>query len=355
MVYEAQTKAAILKRMLDGSPLDIDKRQGSVTFDMLSPSAIEMAQAYTELDNVLRWGFASPDGKGAYGPYLDLRGAELGVYRKQALKAVGAVTFSGPNGTVIPQGTQVSTGGEMPVYFTTMAPASVVNGSVTVAAEAVNGGASGNAAAASIKLVLGNLSGILTVSGNAIFSGGVDTESDASLLARYLDRVQKPSTSGNANQYRAWALEVSGISDAKVYPLWNGPGTVKVSLLDAEKRAPNAAKVSEVASYISGVRPIGASVTVIAATEVPITINATLTLKAGRSLVQAKAEIGSALTAYLKTLAFFDSVVRYTQIGAILLNAPSIADYSNLLVNGASTNVTIAEGSVAVPGTVTIS
>jgi uncharacterized phage protein gp47/JayE len=61
------------------------------------------------------------------------------------------------------------------------------------------------------------------------------------------------------------------------------------------------------------------------------------------------------MTDYLKSLAFIDPIVRYSKIASILLDTPSVLDYSNLTVNGGTANVTIADGSVAVGGTVTFS
>lgn len=51
-MFENETYENILNRMLDNISDDIDKREGSVAFDMLAPKAIELTQAYSELDNV---------------------------------------------------------------------------------------------------------------------------------------------------------------------------------------------------------------------------------------------------------------------------------------------------------------
>lgn len=348
-MYESQTKAAILQRMLGATDPTIDKRQGSVTFDMLSPAAGETAQAYIELDNVLRWGFADT----TYGPYLELRCGERGVYRKAAVKAIGSVMLTGADGTVIPVGTELSTGGNAPVYFVTTAAGTVSGGSVTVAAEAKTGGASGNVGPGAIKNVLGPLAGVVTVTNTAPFNGGTDIETDADLLTRYIETVRRPATSGNANQYRQWALAIAGISDARVYEVWNGPGTVRVVLLDANKRAPTPAKVAETKAYIDTQRPVlGGTLTVAGATEVAINVSGTYTLRVGATLAEARAQITAGLTTYLKTLAFVDPIVRYSQITNVILGAPAVLDYSNVTVNGGTSNITIADGSVAVPGTV---
>lgn len=349
-MYENQTKAAILQRMLDESPPDIDKRQGAVTFDMLSPASIELAQAYIELDNVLNFGFADT----TYGEYLDYRAAEYGITRKPATKAIGTLTFSGPNGTIVAAGTRTSTGGSSPTYFVTRAAGTISGGTVTVGAEALAAGASGNVSIGAVRTVVGDLAGITAVTNAVNFEGGANAESDDALRKRILERAARPATSGNANHYRQWALEVPGISDAKVYPVWNGGGTVKVVLLDDDKTAPDPSTVAAAATYIESQRPIGATVTVEAAEEIPINVSVKVTLAPGATVGEVKAEIEAGVKTYLESLAFADPLVRYTRIAAVILDIPPVVDYDNLLVNGGESNIVIADGAVAVLGTVTV-
>lgn len=358
-MYEDQTKAAILDRMLGASPADIDKRQGSVTYDLLSPAAIELTQAYAELDNVLAFGFADT----TFGAYLDMRAREYGLTRKPAVKSSGSLTFIGPEGTEIQRGTIASTGGDYPVYFVTTADATIgAGGSVTVTAEAQDAGAAGNVGAGAVTTLLGDLVGIVTVTNASYFEGGVDAESDASLLARYYERAQRPATSGNANQYRQWALEVPGVSDARVYPVWNGPGTVKVVLLDDDKTAPDPSVVAAAQTYIDpaqdgtgqGVAPIGAAVTVAGAVEVPVDVAVTVTLAPGATVAEVQTQIETGVRAYLRSLAFADPLVRITRIANVILDIPPVIDYADLTINGAAGNIAVADGEVAVLGTVVV-
>lgn len=349
--YEHQTQEAILQRMLDATSDDVDKRQGSVVYDMLSPAAIELALAYIELDNNLRFGFADE----AYGEYLDRRADELGLTRKPATKSTGTLTFSGTDGTVIGIGTRVSTDEENPKYFVTTEQGSVTGGTVSVAAESEEVGKDQNVAAGTITLVIGDLAGVTSVTNNLAFENGVDQETDDELRSRYLDRASVPSTSGNANHYRQWALEIAGIGDAKVFPVWNGNGTVKVVVIDTNKQAPSASKITEVADYIETVRPIGATVTVAAATEVNINVSATLTLEAGYTITDVQTGIEQGITDYLTSLAFVDNVVRYSKIANVILDTEGVIDYSGLNVNGGTANITVQDEEVAVKGTVTLS
>jgi uncharacterized phage protein gp47/JayE len=351
-MFEDKTAEALLDAMLDNAPDDVDKREGSVVYDLLAPAAIEFSLAYTELDTLLLLAFADT----TEGEWLDKYVAMFGLERKPAVKATGQVTFTGPDGTIIPAGTRLVTDDVEPVYFVTTADATIAGGSATVSAEAEEGGVKGNVSAGEITSLAidEEYFEVVSVTNNEPFTGGVDEESDDELRARLLDRLRRPVTSGNANHYRQWALEVAGVGDAKVYPVWNGPGTVKVVLLDTEKKAPPQSIVDAVATHIESVRPVGANVTVVGATEVPINISAILTLAPGVVIEDVQPEIETAVIEYLKSIAFVEPVVRYSRIANLILNTNGVSDYSNLTVNGGTSNITIADGSVAVLGTVTL-
>ncbi|MDQ0154903.1 baseplate J/gp47 family protein [Robertmurraya andreesenii] len=284
-----------------------------------------------------------------------MRCSELGVIPKEAVKAVGTLTFMGADGTVVPVGTRVSTDSVTPIYFTTVTEGVITDGVCDVEAEAENAGFIGNVAAKKITLVLGDLSGVVTVINNANFDGGTDVESDESLLARYYEKAQKPATSGNANHYLQWAKSVAGVGDARVHPLWNGPGTVKVVLLDTDKTAPPQTTIDDVETFIENVRPIGATVTVVGAEEVSINVSATLTLATDVTLEEVTAQFTEALRQYLKSIAFTGELIRYTRIANLLLDIPPIIDYQDLTVNGAIANIELTGDQVGVIGTVEFS
>lgn len=350
-MYEYKTPEVIHESMLAELNDSIDKREGSVAHDLLYPSAIETSLAYVELDAVLMLGFAET----TEGYWLDLRAGEFGVTRKPAAKAEGSVVLTGPADTLVPVDTLLMTDDEEPVYFLTKDEVVLTGGTATVVAEAQIGGADGNISAGRITtLAPGDLYGVVTATNSLAFSGGTDEESDEELLGRLKDRVQKPATSGNANHYIQWAKEVVGVSDAKVYPLWNGPGTVKVVLLSSDRKTPNQTVIDAATTYIESVRPFGATVTVAGVVEVPINVTVTLTLQAGGDLVAIKAEFEQALTDYLEELAFTDAVVRYSQIANLLLDIPNVIDYSGLTVNEGTGNLVISDGEVAVKGTVSL-
>ena len=357
-----QTFEAILRRMLNALPADLDKSEGSFIYDALAPVAAELAQAVIWAQEVLRRGFAQT----TFGEYLDLRAAEHGLTRKPAVKATGQVTFTGTPGTIIPAGIQISTVGSEAapaIFFVTKNDVTIgANGMVTVDIEAVEAGISGNVAAGTITMLVQSVAGVTSVTNPTATTGGTDTENDESLLARFLAKVRNPGTSGNKADYINWALEVPGVGKVQAIPLWNGPGTVKVVLLGADKKPAAPEIVQAVQDYIApdpavgeGKAPIGASVTVVAATAVAINVSATVTLTGTKTSADVQAAFEKALDEYLASTAFAsDPTVRYVQVGSLLLDTEGVQDYSNLLVNGGTANVVIGMDEVAVRGTVTL-
>lgn len=351
MVYESETFDTIMERMLARISDDIDKRQGSVVYDMLAPAAIELEQAYMEMDNVLNLGFADT----TYGEYLDRRAAEQGLTRKAAIAATTNVVITGQDGTAIAVGDQFATNDAEPIYFEATAAATISGGSATVPVQAVVAGSAGNVAANTITVAVGDLASIITVTNPQAATGGYDEESDEELLARYLEKVSTPITSGNKHQYESWAKSIAGVSDAKCFPLWDGPGTVKVVLVNEDKRTPSQSIIDATAAYIESQRPVGAKVTVVGVSELSIDVSAELTLQDGTDIEAVKSEITNNLTEYFKSIAFsVDNVVRYSRIANAIYDATGVIDYANLKVNNGTANIVLADDQVPVAGAVLV-
>ena len=106
-----QTEENIMNRMLNKVPSDIDKSEGSFIWDAQAPVAFMLSEAalWTGLP---RRGFVStvasdhPDIRSAE---LDLRTAEHGITRREAVASSGSVVFTGKPGTIVPAKTYVAT------------------------------------------------------------------------------------------------------------------------------------------------------------------------------------------------------------------------------------------------------
>ncbi|WP_025950467.1 baseplate J/gp47 family protein [Geobacillus thermocatenulatus] len=343
-MFEDQTFDAILERMLDRIPDDMDKQEGSVIYDALAPAAMELAQMYAELDVVLRLAF----GETSTGEYLDKRAADFGVYRKQATPAVRKGVFTDGNDVPfnIPIGSRFRLN-DM-VY---VAIEKITDGQFRMQAETP--GSEGNQEFGNL-LPIEPIEGLGTATLADVLIPGEDEESDESLRKRFLQKVREPGTSGNAADYKQWATEVAGVGAAKVTPLWNGPGTVKVTIVDANMWPATNELVAQVSEYIEQVRPIGADVTVASATGKPIDVSANVVLASGYTLQSVQDSFMAALNEYFKEIAFSMTYVSYAKIGTLLLNTPGVVDYSGLTVNGGTANVALQDEEVPVFGAVSL-
>jgi uncharacterized phage protein gp47/JayE len=280
-----------------------------------------------------------------------------GIGRKAATKAVGSVTVTG-NGT-INEGDLFET--EDGIQFQATETKEIVN-SGTVSIEALIAGVIGNVPANIITLFPVTLAGINTVTNPDPTYDGFEAESDADLLQRYYDRIRTPATSGNKNHYKNWAKEIPGVGDAKVFPLWNGDNTVKVIIINSERQPASAELVQQTQEYIDpgitglgdGQAPIGAFCTVASALALDINVSFTVTLETGYTIEDVKVTVSANITEHLKEIAFVEDYVKYSQIGAIILNSEGVLDYTDLLVNNGTQNINIPSDNVAVLGGVTI-
>ncbi|PRR70929.1 baseplate J/gp47 family protein [Clostridium thermopalmarium] len=342
----------ILNRMLDKVPNDLNKLEGSFLFDALSPISCELAEAKIQLDEILNRVFAVTAAKYGYSEELDKKAEEYGIYRKGGTKATGEIIFDGVDNTVIPKGTIVQTSNGL--QFETTEEKIIINGSATVKIEAMEIGEKYNVPSGTITQLPIQLVGIRSINNINPTTGGTENESDAELLQRLLLKIQSPVTSGNPNHYKQWALEVDGVGKVKVFPLYDGNGTVKIVLIDSNKKAPSEELINNVFNHIEDVRPIGPKITVVGGIEKQINITSKVILANGFNIGQVQEEFIKLLDEYLKDIAFELSYVSIARIGNLLLNTPGVLDYTELKINNFSVNVGLSDEEIPVLGTVSL-
>ena len=358
MAFEDRTFDNILAEMLAMAPDGVDTRQGSIYYDAVAACALKLANFYVDasciLDLVFVWS--------ATGEYLDRRGAECGLERNAATNARYFYVYEGTRPSA---GTRFFTDG----LFFTLEEAR--DGTLYLVVESP--GESSNIVLARTPATPVNAIPGLTVSEfGRLDEPGADKESDESYRTRIQEKIAGPAQNGNKQHYKTWCESVEGIGRARITPLWNGPNTVKATLITPLGRAPSAAVVAEVQEYVDpaekgytavvngktyivgdglgeGAANMGAHFTATAAetVDISLTVNVELAKTAARSSVED--EIKSAVENYFKTLALEaeeNTVVRITAIGAIISSIDSVLDYNGLTLNGIADNIIIDESSV---------
>lgn len=348
MAYEHMTPDKVRQDILDNTGIEVSKVEGSFASDMAAPVALEISKAYGEIDRSLTIMFVV----GLEGELLDQRAGEYGIERKPGTKAAGSVTIIGVSGTLVPRNTIVMT--DDGLRYLTNEDVTLVDGRATVGVTAHDVGVQYNIPAGAITRFWRNISNIESVTNEEAIIGGSDTETDDALKERLLVRMRTPATSGNVYHYINWATEVNGVGAAKVTPLWDGPGTVRVLIVGHDNKPVSDEIVEACYNHIEEERPIGADVTVVSATAQDITITANVQLSTGALLADVQSRFTTIVEAYLASIAFVEYLISYNQIAYLLMSIREVLDYSDLQINGGTSNITIAEESVPVLEGVTL-
>nr|DAW35200.1 MAG TPA: Baseplate J like protein [Caudoviricetes sp.] len=337
----------ILKDMLSNVNEEYDKSEGGLFYDNLAPVSIE----FEELRRVLDYIFLNSFAETAQGEYLDNITKEVGVYRKQATKSKGTVIIKGTPNTVIEVGTKVAS--DTYIYVTTEEKIIGASGSVEVPIESENTGKIYNLPKNTINKFPITIPNLNEVNNLKETTDGYDGETDDELRERYYFKVREPVTSGNVYHYKKWAMEVEGVGGVKVFPLWNGNGTVKVVVVNSDIGEADTTLLKRVRDYLEEVRPIGATVTVNSAVGKSITLNGKIKISKNVKFDDVKTEIESKIKEYFRKVGFKQDYVSYAQIGNIILNVQGVVDYDNLLLNNKSINVQLTAEEIPKLSTVT--
>lgn len=367
-MFEDKTYEALLQEVLDNAPDGIDTRQGSIFYDAVSGVIIKIAELYMNLDLVLTLTQVDTTS----GEYLDVKASEYGLTRHAATNAKYNVAFEG---TTPESGERFFTGGQYFVLGKT--DSDVLYLEAETAGTVNNGIISGTPA-----VPVNNIQGLESASFGTILEYGTDTEDDDSLRRRVREKIGGPAENGNKQHYKTWCESYDGVGKARIFPLWNGPNTVKAVLINPDGLPCSAELVSAVQEYIDpatsgytvtvdgvtytvgdglgeGVANLGAHFTAASALPLTVSVSFTAVLASGYTVEDAALAADTAITEYLKSMVLTaespsDVVVRVSSVGAIIAGLDPILDYSNLTLNGGTANIAPGDNYVPVLGEVIV-
>ena len=344
-MFSNQTYENIKQRILDNINIDIDKREGSFTQNMISPLSEELVKIYLEQRDLVNMAFV----RNGFFNYLDDKCWEYGIDRKIGTSAVGEVVFEGEDNTPISNGTVIY---HNDLYYVVLNDADISNGKADLIVEAYEMGKKYNVIKNTEFTLREDIEGVAKVYAKDDFKGGSDTETDEELRDRYFDTIKKSYTSGNVAHYEMWTTEVNGVGLCKVYPLKNGNGTVEIVITDANMLGASSELIESVKANIEEKRPIGANVSVVSATEKAINITANITLANGYSVEEIKREFTEKVVEYLKDISFKSSYVSSARLGNLLLDTNGVFDYIEFKINNLTSNIALNDTEVPKLGTV---
>lgn len=357
-MYEDMTFENILKRMLDRVPNKYDKRQGGVIWNALAPAAAELAQMYIELKYIENRTYADT----ATGEDLTRRAAERGIIRYPATKAIRKGIFKTNNGLPldVPIGSRF-TGEDL--NYTVIEK--ITDGEFRLECE--EPGAIGNVYSGSL-IPVEYINGLVSAELADILIPGENEEDDKSFRKRYFDSLESQAYGGNITDYKKKTNELNGVGGVKVYPVWNGGGTVKLVIIDSNYNKPSQDLIDYVQNEIDpighqgeglGIAPIGHVVTVEGVTERTVNIETNITFQEGYTWADIKNTFKAAINDYFHELkkTWQDEnnlVVRISYIETRALSLPGVLDIQDTKINGLAENLVLEDIEIPVLGEVTV-
>lgn len=348
----------IQQRMMDALPDGIDDMPGGFPYDFTMPTAIEKSELIQfHLVRTLMLMFPQY----AWGDWLDLHAAAAGIERRPAGYASGSVTVTGDPGTVIPDGaifcTEATDSTPALEYAADSMAIIPESGSVTVEVTAVEAGRESNTKKNTVVFALTSIKGLSTVNNPDDITGGTDVESDEDLLERIEEENFRDGATfiGNDSDYIRWAKEVVGVGDCIVVPTWNGPGTVKLIIVDSNGEPANARLIEAVYYHI--VSPHDRSLRLLPTACAELTVEAATTKKISYTctgLVYDDTTDIPTIVSQFKELvmkeyseAKVEGILVYNQVRPLITDIPGVSDFDTFLMNGAEENIPLSNDEYA--------
>ena len=352
MAYESMTYEYIIARMISRISADypnLDIREGSMVFNAVASAAMECAILYTELDNSRNESFIKTASREYILRGCDQVGIDISIFNPTPAFVKGVFNI--------------------PVEMYSRWNLGVYN--YLVIEEMENDTEDGmhyykmqcESVGSEPNVMLGDLTPIDFVDGNLTTAKiteclieGEDETPDDEIIDYYVEYVNHTASDGNVGQYKLWCQEFPGIGNYRIFPLWNGSNTVKVSILNSSNRSASEELIAEFQEYLDpgttgmgdGIAPIGAFVTVSTATEQPINISATVTLKDGYTTTE---EIDKTLANFFAEIAYEKTTISYMRVGAKILDVESVDFITNLTIDGGTDDITLGDEVIPILGT----
>ncbi len=350
-MFEEKTFENILSDMLSyvaDRDSELDIREGSIIYTALAPIALELENAYHEMDMILDETFLETASK----EYLVKHGNQLGVNINEATCG----HFEGEFNVDVEIGSRFNLDKFNYSVIQKLSDPTDSNENYVFELVCETEGSEPNS-------YLGTLTPITYVKDlnyaelKSVIIYGEDEEDTEAYRYRLQIHAQNPPVNGNVAQYNEWLDEYDGIGKYRVSPCWNGANTVKLVILNTENKRASDELLAEVQNYFdpptsainddvsdstypqgrgmgNGQALIGAVITVDTVTEVPIVIDCTLTLKQGYT---SPIGVQEAIEEYLNTIVLNKTTVNYLPISAAIYNAESVDEVLTLKVTAKGT------------------
>lgn len=351
----------IHQRMMNNLPADIDDMPGGFPYDFTMPAALEKDE-FINYHLVRALMIAFP--QYAWDEWLDLHGKQVHLKRHLPKNASGKVKVTGKTGAVIAAGTVFCTPATETgpsIEFKSQEDAEIgEDGTILIPVSAVESGTGSNVAANTVVLMAKPDKNVTEVINPEQIRGGTERESNEDyydrIAAEYANRL---TFVGNDSDYIRWAKE-AGAGDCIVIPVAEGPGTVKLVLVDGNGQPANEELVQGVYDHI--VSPEDRSTRLLPTACVKLicgsatTVNVDFTISGllhdeTTDIEHIKNDFAEKVKE-VYTSAKHWSILRYNDVRPIIKGIAGVTDFDEFLMNGGMKNIKL--GSEEYPETGTL-
>ncbi len=350
-MYEDRTYNVILAEAQGKIPDDIQKNEGSLVYNALSALAYEIERLYIEADFILRQTYAAT----ADFEHLKLRAADRGMYPYEATCARVKGEFDAP----VPIGARFNL-----KAYNYVVEEGIGQGAYILRCEEAGAGPNG---------LSGGLSPITFVEGlgtaaiTETLVPGRDAEKKEAFYKRYLESFRSNSFAGNVTAYKTHINELPGVGGCRVFPAWQGPGTVKVVVIGSDWDKASDHQIAEIQEEVCpepgmgyGFAPIDHDVTIASVEEVGVSVTTSITFEQGYDWEMVKDQVEGAIEGYLYTLrkGWGDSegpmTVYASRLDSAVLDVRGVVDIQGTRLNGQDGNLILTEEQIPISQGVTL-
>lgn len=338
-MFENKTFENILSEMLsyvsDRNP-ELDTRVGSIIYTALAPIALELETAYREMSMIVDETFIDTASK----EYLARLGQQLGLPIREATYG----HFKGEFNVDVPIGSRFNL--DKFNYTVVEKLSEPIEGYTyytfdlicETAGEAPNERRGGLTPISYVE----NLSRAQLID---VIAYGEEEEETETYRYRLQVHVNEPPVNGNVAQYKEWLDNYDGVGKYRITPGWDGVNTVKLTILDSNDGEASSELVAQVQEYFdpdvegmgNGVAPIGATVHVFTASEIPVAVECTMSLKDGYT---EPVGVEDAVEECIRSMVFTESEIKGLPILIAIYKAASVQEVKSIAIkaNGEEIN-----------------
>lgn len=353
-VFGEYTASFLLERMLSRIPDKFDKREGSIIYDALAPAAIELEIMYMELDYIL---------KNVFGDTADREGLiRLAYDRGMSPYPASQAIVKGEFNVEVDIG---KTFNFDDLNFTVKKFIENQNEKYYYELVCNKYGAIGNVPYGKL-IPVDHIKDLKSAFIVGVIKPGEEEEDTEEFRNRYYRNIMSNAYGGNIDDYLDKVHAIDGVGGVKVYPIWQGGGTVLIVFSDANYMVPKQELIDKVQTIIDpvtnhgkgiGIAPIGHTVTVRGVKEDKINFNFELLYKDGFNWDKVVDEVKATLELYLKDLRrewqnYEKSILRLRRIETRLLDIEGVLDINSSKINGFARNYEVDGENIPVLGDV---